>query len=258
MARLFDDGSSEYGVALAAPVSVEPFTLACWAWSDDLTIGQTPLALGGSGGTPLYEIHWAGNQADDLIRAWARDDASASGYAKTATGYSANTWHHTCAVFAATNARYSYIDGGSKGTNVTGLGACTLDRSAVGCLYRGSAAVFFSGVVAWASIWNAALNDAEVAILASGVLPWKIRPANLLACWPLWGLHSPEIDLLGTYNLTLTGTVRADGPPVAPFSSRFWGGIPTWAAAAPPGLDYMPIRMPESQPMVQPTEVVAI
>lgn len=53
--------------------------------------------------------------------------------------------------------------------------------------------------------------------------------------WPLWGAHSPEIDLAGGRNLgTVTGTtVAVLNPPTVPPSRRYWGNTFHSSVAAP-------------------------
>lgn len=64
-------------------------------------------------------------------------------------------------------------------------------------------------------IWNAALTLNEIIALYRGVRPRRIRPTSIVGGWPLWGAHSPEIDLSGNGNsLAITGAVVANGAPV--------------------------------------------
>ena len=84
-----------------------------------------------------------------------------------------------------------------------------------------------SGRIAEVALWDVALSAAEVAALASGVTPLHMRPGNLVAYWPVWGLHSPEIDLTSNgNNMTVTGPVKAGHAPVTLYT-------PKWAATVP-------------------------
>jgi hypothetical protein len=72
------------------------------------------------------------------------------------------------------------------------------------------------------AIWNVDLTAFEISALAKGARPNIIRPASLVAWWPLDGLQSPEPDLSrNAKNGTLTGTAAAFGPPYAPFTPRW-------------------------------------
>jgi hypothetical protein len=77
---------------------------------------------------------------------------------------------------------------------------------------------YADGTFAELTYWSDALGASEIAALAGGVSPASVRPTKLTHYWPLWGTHSPEINLVrGASSGTLTGTSRANGPPIAPF-----------------------------------------
>jgi hypothetical protein len=64
--------------------------------------------------------------------------------------------------------------------------------------------LFLNGQIAEAAVWNVALSAAEIASLSKGFSPLLIRPASLVAYWPLIGRHDPEIDPVGRFDMTLT------------------------------------------------------
>lgn len=78
------------------------------------------------------------------------------------------------------------------------------------------------GLIAFPAIWNVALDDREVAALAAGIPPWMIRPASLVACWPMPGDSDGNEKNWwpGSYELTENGTVgvgSSNPPIVMPF-----------------------------------------
>jgi hypothetical protein len=203
MARSFN-GSTQYLSRNDAVVASMPLTLAYWGYSTSDANAQDGFSLGQTGGSQCYRLVFKGNDGGDPIISQiigSGTDPSAS----TSTGYSVNTWHHACGVFAAINDIRAFIDGGSKGTNASGTGSLTPDRTSIGALLN-----HFSGRVAEVAIWNVALTDDEVAVLGAGYSPLLVRPQSLVAYWPLASRQSPEIDLIGGYNMTLT-----NAPPVA-------------------------------------------
>jgi len=217
LARLFDDASSQYLYYNGAVVSAVPFTMACWVYSDDLTIKQQPICLNIQDAGP-YAGFWLqldGSYAGDPVV--ARAFHGTSGDARTTTGYSANTWHHACAVFSATNARAAYIDGGSKGVNSATV-TPIVNNTTIGAEYgwSGTENVVFtptSGKIAEVGIWNVALTDAEVAILAKGVSPRSVRPESLVFYAPLW--RDEDEDFIGGLSLTaVNAPTIADHPRV--------------------------------------------
>lgn len=92
------------------------------------------------------------------------------------------------------------------------------------------------GSIASAGLWNAALTAKEIAALGQGVSPLYVRPGNLVGYWPLWGVHSPEIDLVGTpHVLTVTGATLGNHAPVVPYNAHRWGTDGEEIAAAAAG-----------------------
>jgi hypothetical protein len=187
--------------------------MACWFRSDDTTINQTLMCISDTGTDVNYfRLSAMGASAGDPVR--ADTTATTTGDADTTTGFSANTWHHACGVFAGTADRRAFIDGGSKGTDVVNEVPTGLDTTAIGRLARLTPAGYTSGRIAEAAIWDVALSDVEVALLAKGYSPLFVRPASLTLYAPLLGNYSPEIDLIGARSLTVTGATKADHPRV--------------------------------------------
>lgn len=232
MARSFVAASSQYLENANAVVSTAPLTLSCWFQSDDVTINQALVVITDIATTTHYfSMILVGTTAGDPLRAQV-SDGSGSASASTSTGYTAGTWHHGCAVFASTTSRAAYIDGGSKGTNPTSKTPAGLDRTGIGRRGHATPDLYMSGRIAEVVIRNAALSDEEVAAEAKGLSPLLIQPQSIVGYWPLWGLHSPEIDLtVNNRQMTVTGAALANHAPVVPFSSRNWGNTPLIEAA---------------------------
>lgn len=147
-----------------------------------------------------------------------------------ATAPAANTWYHHGATWDGANLR-NYVDGvetasspsaatGTMGTNALNL-AIGADPEEFAALQASS----FPGRLAEPAIWNVAASAGEMAALARGVSPLRIRPTALLGYWPLFGVGSPEPDYSGNGNNgTITGSVtQADHAPVqAPFGGDTW------------------------------------
>lgn len=225
MARLFDDASSEYLVYAGAPPALPPsVTMACWFNSDDVTANQTLLSCADASETSNYMRLMAGGAlTGDVIRAQVLAgliaDSALNANADTSTGFSANTWHHAAAVFTDNGdvTAHAYIDGGSKGSESRGTGWVNtdlLDRTAIGVVLDSTPNHYTSGMIAEPVFYNIGLSDEEVALLAKAVSPLMVRPEAIVAYWPLIGRTSPEIDLVGGYNLTLSGTTAANHPRV--------------------------------------------
>lgn len=248
MARQFDDASQQYLISAVQAVLISPpISMACWFKSDDITVYQTLVGIIDYSSDEYYLLAAAGTIANDPVRATTYNGV-VSASAVSSTGYSAGTWHHACGVFAATNSRAAYIDGGSKGTNATSVtGVGPVDRFEIGGRVMGggaSKALFMSGAIAEAAIWNGALSDAEAAILAAGFSPLFVKPENLVAYWSL--IRDEDQDRVGGWNLTDNGgpTISTHVPkvlyPAPQFVTSLAAYVPTPTAPpplAPPAVD---------------------
>jgi hypothetical protein len=238
MARSFDDGSSEYLYNAGAPVTATPCTLACWFYSDDLTVNQNLIGLGNSGATRgQIRILAAGNVGGDPVRAQQQDAVSAAtGNADSSSGYSANTWHHACGVFTTDDDRTVYLDGGSSVNNTDVTGDPSIDHMSIGVLWRSDLIQYMSGNIAEAAVWNVALTAAEAATLATGYSPLFVRPASLISYWPL--LRNEDQDRVGDYDLTNSGGGVAAHPGIIYPQPRLFIPIAAVAAAGNPWYAY--------------------
>src|SRR3990167_2308485 len=214
MSRLFDDASSQYLEHGAAVLTGVPITMACWFYSDTITVSQDLMSIGDTSVENQYFVLRArGASAGDPIVADTTSSA-ASDDCSTTTGYSTNTWHHACAVYAAINDRRVFLDGGSKATNATSITPAGLAQTRIGTVAKLTGAFFMSGRIAEAAIWNAAFDDSEVALLSKGLSPLLMRHQPLPAYWPLFGNDSPELDRWkNKFDVTLiNGPTKAEHP----------------------------------------------
>ncbi len=212
MARLFDDGSSEYLEVASALLSGAPLSMAGWFYSDDLTILQSILCIADASANTFIYLGLNGNQAGDPVEFQTRE-AGGSATARTTAGYSANTWHHAAGVTSASNSRSAWIDGGSIDTDGGDVTPTGLDVSSIGRRADVSPGQHMSGRIAEVGLWNAALTVAEVGILAKGYSPLFVRPQSLVAYWPL--IRDEDQDRVGGYDLGAFNTPSiAAHPPI--------------------------------------------
>lgn len=201
--------ATDYLATASTPVTAVPLSMACWFRLTDITAGQNLISVTDTAGDVNYfALQARGDIAGDPL--YARSANSATRDAVTSTGYSANTWHHGCAVFTSATSRASYIDGGSKGTNTTSNTPAGLDVISIGIRGGATKVLPVLGLVAEAAIWSAALTDAEVLSAARGVSPLQIRPQSIVFYAPLIrGLQ----DVRAGLTITMTGTVSVDVHP---------------------------------------------
>jgi len=250
MARLFDDAQSEYLAYSGAAYSSMPMVFVGWFRSDDITAAQTILSIADKDTTnDIYALVAGGHLAGDPLYAFTKDGGS-NDYAETTSGFSANTWHHACGIFASATDRRVFIDGGSKGTNATNITPANLDRTTISRNAWSSSQGYVSGRVAEAAIWNLtnwpgataalkadAFEQQALPAIADGFSP-LFFPLGLVACWPLGGRTASDSDkdIVGGYHMTAFNTPstaahprviypRSPGQVIVPSGAPAFGGV---------------------------------
>lgn len=248
MARLFDDGSSEYLTNANAPVSGTPSTFACWGRPDTLGLEQRLITVNDSNSSANV-LSLLIDQGSNKVQVQHYDNGDASAFSNIAV--TINTWQHYCGVFTSDASRTAYLDGGNIVTNSESQDAMSgLDVVDISALFwAGGRIQFWSGDIAEAAIWNVALTAAEVLILSKGYSPLFVHPQNLVAYWPL---IRDLNDRVGGYTMVASGTtVAAHVPkiinPVPPFISFSSAAPPV--GNAPTGVLYGPLHGPFSGPI---------
>lgn len=227
MARLFDDASSEYLSGSQSLVTGQPLTIAFWFYVDATGLDQGAVSVFNSGSAAnRHNIYIDTVQA---VRAQSRDGVS-NVSAPSSASASINTWAHAAGVWSADNARAAFLNGGNKGTNSTTVTPTGINSVSVGSFTTGGS---FSGRIAELGIWNAALTDEEIAILADGVSPLFVRPQNLKMYFPL--IRDEDKSKVGDVSLTAFNTPSVDVHPriiypSAPQIMRFAADLPVASA----------------------------
>ena len=221
MARQFASADSEYLVVDSAPFITSPHTMACWFFMDDVdSEGYMMTVHDKDQSLKWVSLALRGDEAGDKVEHRFLDSNIR---AVTSTGATISTWHHACGVAASTTSRAAYIDGGSKGTNASTHTYATYDRTTISSEQGTSPSRYFNGRIAEAAIWNVALLDAEIDLLAKGFSPLFFQPQNLVFYAPL--IRDEDFDKVGGLSLTPTNspTVETHPPkiiyPAPPFIS---------------------------------------
>lgn len=211
--------TANYLITSSAGVTTTPLTLACWARHGTGSSNQTMISVSraaAASGADLYALQTDGSSTGK-VRASANDSGTAVIALSTIAAPVDNSWFHAAAVFASTTSRSAYLNGGSKGTNTTSKTLGTPDRMIIGVNNATPGAAWNSGgAIAEAAIWNVALSDTEIALLAAGALPPTVRPDALVGYWPLTRESSqsePNHWGKGQYRMSNTGTVTAAAHP---------------------------------------------
>lgn len=205
-----------------------PFTISCWFFPT-VAVGQTDLVLL-RGGADVYWLNFNGTGLS--VSTWNGSQATTGTQSSVVT---LNRWNQGMARFTSDLQRF--VQGNGRTGTVNGINSNqatqVIDRLTLGMADNPQR--FFTGYMAHVAIWNALLSDADSASLGRGVSPLSVRPANLVAYWPLVNpgeqrnLASAKsragqplpVFSAGTQAGTLTGVRYSSwNPPVAQFQIR--------------------------------------
>lgn len=212
MGRQFASASSQKlsKSVTAGTITANPLTLACW-FNTPTSISTMYLMAVTQNTQSAYMALLVSNT--QLV---AESNNSGATDAQVTTAYPLNAWTHAAAVFTSGSSQACFMNGKFKATSAskTPLG---LDTVAVG--YTPRTNNFFNGLIGEAGVWQAALTDAEVSLLAQGCPPPLVRPQSLVAYWPLrtpgtvWEFDANPFAPR-RYDLTVTGATPASHPPI--------------------------------------------
>ncbi len=219
MSRSFDGTSGNYLNVETPVVTAPPFSMFAWYYSTSASGNQTLISIGGQNGAFTEARGFKlclgfASGGENGVFAETRQNFTAPA-AKTSVAPSANVWQNACGVWAGIADRRAFLNGGSKGTNTTSLTvtAGDLKRTAVGLTRELGNYFGMVGQIAHPAIWNVALTDAEVAMLAAGISPLRVRPEALVMYLPYLGRDGPEIDIIKARTLTVTGATSSNNDP---------------------------------------------
>lgn len=206
--------NGQYFESTSLPAIVPPFTMSCWFMPPAVTASYVLMALCTDGTQDnRHNLGANGAATGDPIEARSRIVTSSS-VAQTSTSFVADVWQHACGVWAATNSRTAYLNGGGKVTQTTTREPTGMDRYRIGAQGDTTNSAL-RGRICEPAFWVDALNDEEVAALAAGACPLDIRPSALVRFSPIFDGASLVMDFFG-FPLTVVGTMAtADHAPVS-------------------------------------------
>jgi len=238
VARTFSAFSNENAVVDASFITANPWTMWCKFKAGSGVGYHTLLFYGLAGQTTIYEQLLIYKGAGGVLKVYAEhlgtsftDDVNVCD----------NAWHTAMvAEYSSGGMQYAelWLDGALRGAT-TGTSSpsyvADFDRFAVGRKMHASPTEALTGTVA--AVGLAALRpSADQAVALHRGLPGRrVFGKDLKGDWPLWGLHSPEIDLTGSgNNLTLSGTTLANHAPVTLFTPKWAASMPVIHIGGPP------------------------
>ena len=170
---LMEETSDQGFLTTNTPVTAPPFSLTGW-FNSNQDAFQTVISIADSA-QAFHRFMLQIENAANGTQIRARTEAGAGAHAESTTTWTVNTWHHACAVFAATNDRRAFLDGGGKGTDTTTVTPTSIDRIGIGQqadLTLGSDEM--SGRLADARIYNRTLRDGDVLHQADVPTRWDL------------------------------------------------------------------------------------
>lgn len=206
---LFDNASA-YARATTGFLTVPPFTILCVFQTSSLAATQCPWVMAASGTTSQ---NWR-IQVNTDGTVWWNCAAGSTVQAQCTNTVTLNVPQYFVGVAVSDVDRTGVLNGdfANKGTNTTSRVPTGVNRLSFGMKDDSSASNPLSGVVHYAALWGAALDDAEIKAISAGAVPSRVRPASLLSYWPSFGRHNGSVipDRRGRAPLTINlGQVSA-------------------------------------------------
>jgi hypothetical protein len=222
MSLSFASASSEYLVLVnpvgALDISGTALTVSVWVRPDAVNGARMVVSKASSGSTSTQYALFVqdGVLVMRIGDAAGVDDASGG-------SVSTGVWTHLCGVKSGTGAGAlrAYVNGSSVGTGTSNRSIQdTAQNFVIGSRHTGD--LRWDGRIAVVALWNVALSAEEIAALAKGANPLRVRPQNLAAYYPLWtdsNVAYPHPDFSGNaQHLGQSGTPElADHAPVGPY-----------------------------------------
>jgi len=211
--------SANHFVYTGAPVTATPLTLACWVYPSAVANINTYLSLCYTGGAGAFldGFNIRNVASSGLVRAEVGDGTNTSG--GNAGAVTTGAWNHVAGVFTSSTSRTPYLNGAVGTENTTSrTPSAAADKTVIGIRYfqnnaKDSAAN--ESQIAEATIWNVALTAAEILQLAAGYSPLFVRPASLMAYYPLvrGDASGDEPDVWRGLKMVEQGTVVVQSHP---------------------------------------------
>lgn len=197
-----------------APVTAEGITLAHYFVSNSVSGAKFMLNISSAGNLAMFSTR---RDADGSVSAQKTSSSGATA-TSAASQYTSSTLYHLANTFTSTTSREVFLDGASKATNATNIGALNTSgqRVVIGRLGNstngGNGEGYHDGQLSECAIWSVVLTAAEITSLFKGFKPYRIRPQSLVFYAPL---VRDLIDARGGLALTNNNTATvADHPRV--------------------------------------------
>lgn len=213
MARNFERNNNDYievGNVPALDFTGDEITVSLWVRLESTaTEGKAFAKWADAGDKFQYLVSVKSNGHFQFVV-----NTGSNGIAEGTTDLDDGQWHHLAGTYDGSNVR-AYADGVEEAsTSKTGNMISNTAPVRIGAGSGGSGTENpFDGEIGHCAVWDAPLSASEVASLAAGINPLKIRSENRLFYAPLNG-QGPELDVVGGLSLTVNGPTKSEEPPI--------------------------------------------
>lgn len=206
------DGSTQYAEASSAVLTAYPIAMAAWFNVDNTTASHTLCSIDTNAAVSRFMLQADGAGSDKVI-AYVKTTGATTAQASSTGTFTAGTWFHGYGILYSATVRYSYIDGANGSLNSTNRTPSGVNRTNIGSRWDTSRGSFCNGRIAELGVWDDGLDDDEIAALAAGWCPRRIRRQSLRMYCPL---VADFRELRASLAFTATGS-----PPAAAHPRRY-------------------------------------
>lgn len=179
------NGSSDYFTS-ALSGSSTPATIAAIYLTNNTTAGSFQAVTWRAAGNSAKQ---ALSRTGNLPRALSVVAAGTAGASTSTATITASAYYHVAGTFSGAASRKVFVDGAAQTENTANRAVPAIDTVLLGVgtdnAGTGALAEYHAGNLAEVGIWSAVLTDAEIASLAKGFSPRRVRPQNLIYYAPL-------------------------------------------------------------------------
>lgn len=213
-ARLFDDSTGDFLETATAAFTAPPFTACGWFRSDDSADSAQVLFSVGQAGTDNFWRVRARNAPLTIEYGVEQTGPALDLKVNTTNNWAQDVWSCWCIVEASSTDHRVFLDGAGKNTSATDVAPVSVDTTAIGRSDDGSPGDNLSGDGGHTAVWDVVFSDTEIlGVCNTRTRMFMYRIADQTNYWAVNG-HSPETDIRGGVNLTVTGATVSKEPPI--------------------------------------------
>lgn len=214
MSRDFEASSNDYievGDVPALDLTGDEVSLSAWIRLESINGEQKVLAKWADVGDRFQYLLSVNTSNHVIFAVYSGGVALTEGTTVLAAG----AWHHIAGVYDGSTIRV-YLDGVEEGSaSKSGNMPSTTAPVRIGAGSSGAGTEQpFDGEIGHCGIWDAPLTAGEVASLAAGISPLKIRKDDNLQLYAPLNGQDPEYDVIGGLDLAVNGPAKSEEPPI--------------------------------------------